>query len=443
MMAKKNRPSWGSDKNDDPSTPETTDIGFDVNIDESILPIAIDDELSEISSEIHARRPIPGSLELTRLTDRIKEAAANLEDLKSQIQAGRSELEDLKTSRLIELASQQQEISTNKVRLMELEKEITEGEVRTKRVRQAVQESLETARADLERVKLEGLSSMFKWVEQYFEVLPFEDFGKVSGPRTIAVDDLIEFITITDPNGLYITAAEDQGDLVIHLPWISDATTVSRTAATLTLAIVAAVAESKPLSSKLHEFNEARDVSTLIELLNGSAMRSHSDDNNPFTPVRYADLATHTLTALSHAEYDESYADLDSQLILQGLEQSTTEWMNIVLPQFTNHTIEHQSVFTNSQLDDLPFEVVSDWLADGELPVDGTDSRYSELISKLSAMIDSEWANHFEQPAISALKYWINGLRPSISRADDLSVGASLTLDLTLRLGNGSMPVKG
>lgn len=444
-MAKKFRPSWRLKKSDKSSAPETTGADTDAKIDEGLLPIELEEELPESPTGSSDPPMVPGSQDEqhTSLLRRIKDAEQTLQKLEHQIQKGRATLGELETQLVTEQRAHDELKSANQARIVELENEIAESKKQNQNIRQAVNDSLQEARADLGRLKLEGLNSLFKWIEQYFEVVPFSDVGKVSGPRTITIDDLIEFISITDPNGLYITAAEDQDELVVHLPWISDATTVARTAATLTLAVVAAVAESQPLSSKLPEFKEARDVSTLIELLGGSAMNPESEDENPFTPARYANLATHTLTALSHAEYDDSFVDLDAQLILQGLEQSTTEWMNIVLPQFTGHTNHNQSVLTRSQLDALPFEVVTDWLANGDISADGTNTRYSELISQLSATIDRDWSIHFEQSAISALKYWIDGLRPLISRADDLSVGASLLLDLTLRLGNGSMPAEG
>jgi uncharacterized small protein (DUF1192 family) len=395
--------------------------------DETTPAIELDSEVKRLS--------LSKSSDVISQRNLLESIRADIKLLTKQITSENEQLKNLQVSTL-RLENSKAELE-GRIALLTEESEKFDTRLEQKREWLTTQFTtrLKMAQTELEQIRNSGLTSMFKWIEQFFEVIPSGDIGQSGGPRTISIDDLIECMSITDPDGIYISTTDDPDELIVHLPWISDSATITQTASTLTLAVVSAIAESRPLASNVANLPITSELTSLIELLKSSV----PSPRNPFAPQRYSDLAKFAVIGLSHAEFDDQYAKVDHEQVLRGIEGSVSEWMNIVLPQFVEHENTGRDADFESKLDLLPKKVVTDWMVGDNALAQGSEHRYPTLISRMSDQLEGQWSEIFEQQEIAVLKYWLNSLHTSISRADDESIGTAMVIDLTYRLGSGSI----
>ena len=284
--------------------------------------------------------------------------------------------------------------------------------------------------------RVDGLSSMIDWISQHIELDPDSEFGASSGPRILLVDDLLDSISDTDPNGMYVTFPDDEDELVLHLPWIHDNSSVQQTASTLALAFVRAIVESRPLSSSVSEMPEARSVSDLITLL--TALRSVDARKTPGIGdgVVYANLVKMLLVGLSHAEYDENYAQIDAGLALTGVQRSVSEWLNVVAPQFSSGVDIDRVKMTDSSWTGLPRRVISDWLIGDDAFARDSAENCNLVSAGLAEYLEVDASAEFGREGVASLRYWLDTISADMNQGGDSGLGRALVVDLVYRLGN-------
>ena len=319
--------------------------------------------------------------------------------------------------------------------------ESTESKIRSGKDHIDVWQSEMTSVAERIRVitaksRADGLSSMIEWLGQRIELDPSSEFGAVSGPMVLSVDDLLGSISDTDPNGMYVTFPDSEDELVLHLPWIHDTSSVQQTASTLALAIIRAISESRPLSSRVSGLPEARSLSDLIALL-----MSLSSGKTGTTPgigdgVVYANLVKMLLIGLSHAEYDENYVQVDAGLTLAGVERSMTEWLNMVAPQFSSGSDSHDVKMTDGRWTSLPRSVISDWLIGDDAFAQDSARNCNQLSAGLGVYLKMDASDEIERERIASLKYWLDIISSDLNQGTDSGLGAALVIDLVYRLAN-------
>ena len=306
-----------------------------------------------------------------------------------------------------------------------------------------IEESIRSAnrqgQEQLEQIRKDGLNALIGWIEGYVDVERESGFGDIPGPRVIEIGDLIGSFSETDPNGLYIKFDQSEQQLNVHFPWIASNSTVQQTAATLALAFAAAIASSKPLSSSVSESRQAKRLAGLLAELEALENEVSGSSQGAGDAVHYSNLIKYLLTAMSHAEYDNEYVQLGVDEILSGVGKGISEWLDVVAPLYRPVIGTEEAASSIEYRQDLAKEVISDWIIGQDAFGHDSARNCNKVYEVLTEFLESGYHDRFDAAMIAALNNWREALGASIGQGNASGIGVAIVVDLTYRLGAGTM----
>ena len=321
----------------------------------------------------------------------------------------------------------------------QLEHAVSELESAQINIKESIQTTNAKGQLELEQTRKAGLSTLMSWLEANIDYDPLPDFGSVPGPRVIEIADLISRISETDPEGLYVTIAEDKERINVHFPWLSDNSTVQQTTATLVLAFAAAIADSQPLSSSVSESSQARNLAGLLSELLALEQDVSESSHGAGDAVHYSNLIRYMLIAMNHAEHDKQYVRLDPDELFSGASSGISGWLDMVAPLYRPIISQDDALDSREYRQNLAQDVVYDWLIGQDAFGHDVNKNVSAAYNGLLEFLESSSEDRFDAAMFTALNRWIETLSTFVERANTTSLGVAIVVDLTYRLGTGTM----
>ncbi len=407
----KMRPNWmpgGNPSPDDENEGELSD-NFDDEGDDASLDSDDDEKISSEKPDAQYDYPEP----------------AGWQDTIDQL---RSERDDL-AHRVNEL----------QVTFNQLEQSISELESGQANIKESIRTTNEQGQRELEQTRKLGLRTLMNWLEANIDYDPGSDFGSVPGPRVIEIADLLAHFSETDPEGLYVTITEDKERINVHFPWLSDNSTVQQTTATLVLAFAAAIADSQPLSSVAGESSHARRLAGLLSELLALEQDVSESSHGAGDAVHYSNLIRYLLIAMNHAEHDNQYVRANPGEIFSGAGNGISGWLDMVAPLYRPIISQDDALNSSDYRQNLAQNVVYDWLIGQDAFGHDVKKNVRAAYNGLVEFLENSSEDRFDAAMFTALNRWTETLSTFIERTNTTSMGVAIVVDLTYRLGTGTM----
>lgn len=331
------------------------------------------------------------------------------------------------------------DIEVLQVTFEKLKKSVSELESGHSNIEQAIRTANEQGQTVLEQTRSSGLNSLMSWLEEYVDINKNSRVNTVTGPRSIEISDLIDHVSQTDPDELYVTISEENERINVHFPWVSDNSSIQKTTATLVLAFAAAIAEAQPLSSNINKSNQARRLAGLLSELDALENDVSDSSHGAGDAVHYLNLIKYLLIAVNHAEHDRQYVQLDLEELLSGVASGVSEWLNVVAPLYRPIISESDANDSSEYRQNLAQDVVYDWLIGQNAFARDGGSNGRAANTALLDFLESSSEDRFDAAMFAALNNWTGGLNTLVERGNTTAVGVAMVVDLTYRLGTGTM----
>jgi hypothetical protein len=331
------------------------------------------------------------------------------------------------------------EVEVLRVTSAKLKYSISELESGHSNIEQAIRTTNEQGQHELAQMKEAGLSSLMSWLEEHIDIAEVSGVGSVPAPRVIEITDLIDHISQTDPDQLYATVSQDGDRINVHFPWLSDNSSVQQTTATLVLAFAAAIAGSRPLASSVSESSQARRLAGLLSELVALERDVSDSSHGAGDAVHYSNLIKFLLIAVNHAEHDSQYVSLNLDELLSGVGSGISEWLDMVAPLYRPIISELDAERSSEYRQKLAQDVVRDWLIGQDAFAHDAGNNGRAANTALLDFLERSSDDRFDAAMFAALNNWTGMMNTFVERGNTTSVGVAMVVDLTYRLGTGTM----